>query len=40
MPYSVWVISQKDNMDEFDTVGLGSVRKQPDLLDKYVDLIN
>jgi len=31
-------VSAKDGLDEFDTVGLGKIRSQPDYLDKYRNL--
>lgn len=31
-------VRRKNGLDEFDTVGLGDIRSQPDILDKYYDL--
>jgi hypothetical protein len=31
-------VQRRDDCDEFDTVGLGAYRSNPDYLDKYVDL--
>jgi hypothetical protein len=31
-------VKRKEGLDEFDTVGLGKIRSQPEILDKYYDL--
>lgn len=31
-------VKRQKGLDEFDTVGLGDIRSQPDILDKYYDL--
>jgi hypothetical protein len=31
-------VKRKNGFDEFDTVGLGDIRSQPEILDKYYDL--